>query len=154
MTCRWMAPLIAVLCLAACNNERPDESAGSTTDQVVPAADGRAADDRVVDASDGPPTNQPIDAEPGPTLLTAEGWDGLRIGMTRAEVVAAAGEDANPEAVGGPEPEMCDEFRPADAPECLQQALTAWVSSFRYSPVGEPTQASIEWLLVQAKKGS
>lgn len=45
-------------------------------------------------------------------------------------------------------------IRPADAPECLQQALTAWVSSFRYSPVGEPTQASIEWLLVQAKKGS
>jgi hypothetical protein len=37
--------------------------------------------------------------------------------MTRAEVVAAAGEDAHPEAVGGPDPETCDEFRPERAPE-------------------------------------
>jgi len=40
--------------------------------------------------------------------------------MTRAEVVAAAGEDANPDAVGGPEPEVCDEFRPVRAPEGLR----------------------------------
>src|SRR5690606_13303693 len=30
---------------------------------------------------------------------------------------AAAGEDANPGAVGGPEPEQCDQFRPTGAPE-------------------------------------
>jgi hypothetical protein len=36
--------------------------------------------------------------------------------MTRAEVVSAAGEDANPAAVGGPDPESCDEFRPGKAP--------------------------------------
>lgn len=48
--------------------------------------------------------------------VTADGWEPLRIGMTRAEVVAAAGDDANPNAVGGPEPESCDEFRPARAP--------------------------------------
>lgn len=119
MTRRWLATLIAVICLAACSTERPDESAGSTTDQAISAADTRAADDGVVDVTDGAPTNQPIDAEPGPMLLTAEGWDGLRIGMTRSEVVAAAGEDAHPEAVGGPEPEMCDQFRPAGAPEGL-----------------------------------
>jgi hypothetical protein len=40
--------------------------------------------------------------------------------MTRAEVVAAAGEDANPGAVGGPEPDVCDEFRPTRAPEGLR----------------------------------
>jgi hypothetical protein len=48
-----------------------------------------------------------------------DGWGWLRIGMTRAEVVAAAGEDANPGAVGGPNPEECDEFRPARTPRGL-----------------------------------
>jgi hypothetical protein len=37
--------------------------------------------------------------------------------MTRAEVVKALGEDDDPEAVGGPDPASCDEFRPARAPE-------------------------------------
>lgn len=36
--------------------------------------------------------------------------------MTRAEVVAAAGKDAHPEAVGGPNPASCDEFRPDRSP--------------------------------------
>lgn len=40
--------------------------------------------------------------------------------MTRAEVVAALGEDANPEAVGGLEPEACDEFRPERMPEGMR----------------------------------
>jgi hypothetical protein len=48
-----------------------------------------------------------------------DGWGWLRIGMTRAQVVAAAGEDANPNAVGGPNPEECDEFRPARTPRGL-----------------------------------
>lgn len=143
MTRRWLATLIAVICLAACSTERPDESAGSTTDQAISAADTRAADDGVVDATDGAPTNQPIDVEPGPTLLTAEGWDGLRIGMTRAEVVAAAGEDANPEAVGGPEPEMCDEFRPTEAPEGLlvmiEQGILTRISVHEANGISTPT---------------
>lgn len=49
--------------------------------------------------------------------LTSEGWGPLRIGMTLAEVTAAAGEDAHPEQVGGPDPEACDQFRPVRAPE-------------------------------------
>lgn len=53
------------------------------------------------------------------TTLTANGWGPLEIGMTRVEVVAAAGADANPNAVGGPEPEVCDQFRPEQAPEGL-----------------------------------
>ena len=57
---------------------------------------------------------------PEPPVLTAEGWGPLRIGMTRALVVAAVGEDANPEAVGGPEPEQCDEFHPRDAPLAMR----------------------------------
>lgn len=39
--------------------------------------------------------------------------------MTRSEVVAASGEDAHPEAVGGPDPASCDEFRPDRAPDGL-----------------------------------
>jgi hypothetical protein len=56
---------------------------------------------------------------PSATTLTAEGWGPLRIGMTRAQVVAAAGPDANPSAVGGPDPESCDQFRPRSAPQGL-----------------------------------
>lgn len=56
-------------------------------------------------------------AEPAAVALTAEGFGPLRIGMSRAEVVKALGEDSNPNAVGGPEPEACDQFRPARAPE-------------------------------------
>jgi hypothetical protein len=55
-------------------------------------------------------------AEP---VLTAEGYGPLRIGMTLAEVAAAMGPDSDPAAVGGPEPESCDQFRPARAPEGL-----------------------------------
>lgn len=47
-----------------------------------------------------------------------------------------------------------DNIRPAQAPACLQQALTAWVASFRYAPVTTQTPSSVEWLLVEAKKGS
>jgi hypothetical protein len=37
--------------------------------------------------------------------------------MSRAEAVKALGEDSDPRAVGGPDPESCDEFRPGRAPE-------------------------------------
>lgn len=56
-------------------------------------------------------------APEGPLALTPEGWGPLRIGMSRAEVEAAVGP---PDAEGGwIEPEECDEFRPARAPEGL-----------------------------------
>lgn len=50
-------------------------------------------------------------------VLTSEGLGPLRIGMTLAEITAAAGPDSDPEGVGGPEPESCDQFRPERAPE-------------------------------------
>lgn len=64
-----------------------------------------------------PPAQQP--PAPAANSLTANGYGPLRIGMTRAEIVAAMGEDANPDAVGGPDPASCDMFRPAEAPEGL-----------------------------------
>ena len=67
-----------------------------------------------------PPANEPtVDSAP-PTAdanaLTSTGWGALRIGMTRAEVEAAMGPTATPEAVGAAEPEICDQFRPQRAP--------------------------------------
>ena len=47
-----------------------------------------------------------------------------------------------------------DDIRPGDAPACVQQALTAWVASFRYAPIGQRSPAAVEWLLVEASKGS
>ena len=41
-----------------------------------------------------------------------------------------------------------------EGPACVQQALTAWVSSFRYSPPGRDTPAGVEWMLVTAPKGT
>ena len=40
------------------------------------------------------------------------------------------------------------------APECVREALTAWVSSFRYLPPGADTPTGVEWLLVSARRGS
>ncbi|WP_135210809.1 hypothetical protein [Vitreimonas flagellata] len=49
--------------------------------------------------------------------ITPEGWNTLRVGMTRAEVTAAVGATVTPGAVGGPDPAACDLFHPANAPE-------------------------------------
>src|SRR3546814_15165712 len=40
--------------------------------------------------------------------------------MMLVEIMAAAGPDSDPDAVGGPEPESCDIFHPARAPEGLR----------------------------------
>jgi hypothetical protein len=51
--------------------------------------------------------------------LTPTGWSTLKIGMTKAEVVAAVGDKSDPDSSGGPQPELCDEFHPARAPDGL-----------------------------------
>lgn len=110
---RLAALFFAPLALAACG--APDVRA----EAPVPAVDTVAA----VAAPPAAATPEPPRADAGGAVeadslaLTAEGWGPLRIGMTRAEMVAAAGDDANPEAVGGPDPESCDELRPRQAPE-------------------------------------
>lgn len=65
------------------------------------------------------PAANPMTPASGVDTLSAQGFGPLRIGMSLAEVDAALGPEANPEAVGGPEPEVCDQFRPARAPEGL-----------------------------------
>jgi pyruvate/2-oxoglutarate dehydrogenase complex dihydrolipoamide acyltransferase (E2) component len=85
--------------LSACG-DRASEPAPTPVEPIAPAA-------------------SPVTPASGADTLNAEGFGPLRIGMSLAEVEAALGPDANPEAVGGPEPEVCDQFRPARAPEGL-----------------------------------
>jgi hypothetical protein len=40
------------------------------------------------------------------------------------------------------------------APECVREALTVWVSSFRYLPPAADIPTGVEWLLVSARRGS
>jgi len=91
----------AVLALAACGAPDPVEPGAAPEPTPPPAAGSTVAS------------------------LTPEGWGPLRIGMTRAEVAAAVGEDANPGAVGGPDPESCDEFRATGAPAAMLLMIEA-----------------------------
>jgi hypothetical protein len=64
-------------------------------------------------------TPAPAPAAASTDALTPTGWGALKIGMTKAEVVSAVGDRVDPNSVGGPEPESCDEFHPARAPDGL-----------------------------------
>ncbi len=86
---KHLATLAFAACVVACSAEQPPASA-------PPAA-----------------TEQPVDAN----ALTANGWGPLRIGMSMADITAALGPDANPSAVGGPDPATCNQFRPERAPD-------------------------------------
>jgi hypothetical protein len=59
----------------------------------------------------------PLEATPSPIgdTLTATGWGPLRIGMTKAEVIAAVGDTRSPDAAGIPGSD-CLEFKPLQAP--------------------------------------
>ncbi len=70
-------------------------------------------------APETPAQTAPAATAPDPNALTAGGYGPLRIGMTRADVVTALGDDSDPNAVGGPEPEVCDQWRPERAPQGL-----------------------------------
>jgi hypothetical protein len=45
-------------------------------------------------------------------------------------------------------------IRAPDAPPCVQDALTAWIASFRYAPPSSATPAALEWMMVTAKRGT
>lgn len=93
-------PLVAAFAFAACSPAAEQTPAPAPADMPDVAAT---------------PAPSPTSTD----TLTSEGWGPLRIGMTKDEVTAAAGADSNPGAVGGPDPESCDEYRPANAPEGL-----------------------------------
>lgn len=111
---RVYAMLVLVTMLASCRADQPGSSSGSAR----------------------------FETEPTAVLLTPDGWGPLRIGMSRAEVVAAAGDDANPDAVGGPDPERCDEFRPSNAPAgilvMVESGILTRISVSRNSEIKTP----------------
>ena len=102
-------PLALAAALASCS---PEEPTSNSQVEDLPAAATEAA----TAPAAAPASDQANDAAP----LTAGGWGPLHIGMTLDEVLAVAGPDSDPEAVGGPEPEACDIFHPAKAPEGLR----------------------------------
>lgn len=94
-----------VLMLAACAPEGAEKAENNST---------------IAPPSAAPPPAAPAQPTPAPTdtaALTVEGWGPLRVGMSRADIEAALGADPDPGAVGGPDPESCDQFRPKRAPE-------------------------------------
>lgn len=112
MNRKFLLVLPAFLVMACAGPEATDRE---TEPAELPADDAPA--DPPVDTAGGA-AGDPVAG--GTPPLTAQGWGPIRIGMSRAEVVAAVGEDANPGAVGGPEPEACDEFHPESAPAGLR----------------------------------
>lgn len=124
--------LVLATLLAACNSDAPPGSSEATSPDTVTAARTAAGSDTAA--------SRP---QPGSLLLTPDGWGPLRIGMTLDDVVAAAGEDANPDAVGGPEPERCDEFRPRDVPAgvlvMIENGVLTRISVSRNTDITTPT---------------
>lgn len=109
----WALLAAVALASSACRAAEtpPADQADSPSTVGSSAADSSTA----ADSATADPASAPATA--ASTRLTPHGWGPLRIGMTRDEVVAALGEDANPGAVGGPDPAQCEEFRPTRAPE-------------------------------------
>jgi hypothetical protein len=132
--------MVIVSCNAAGDNEassRAPDSVGATTSNT-----------RVLDSASSPgPSAQTEAAQPGPLLITPDGWGPLRIGMTQAQVVAAAGPDADPGAVGGPDPATCDEFRPSNAPAgvlvMMRNGILTRISVSRNRDIASPADLRV-----------
>jgi len=111
------ASALVLMSLAACQAQDEPQAQPPTVAESAPPAPA--------------PASQPVSAD----VLTAEGLGPARIGMSRAELVAAWGEDSNPGAVGGADPAACDEFHPAKAPPgvnvMLQDGVLARITLMR-----------------------
>jgi hypothetical protein len=46
-----------------------------------------------------------------------------------------------------------DDIKANSGPACLQEALAAWVSSFRYEAPGQEIASGVEWMMVTGQKG-
>lgn len=143
---RAAACVAIVAVTATCGPDTPGSSSESASlDSAAGAGPSGGSDTSHIgaDASSGPASS----VQPSEDLITADGWGPLRIGMTRAEIVAAAGEDANPEAIGGPEPEHCDQFRPNSAPAGLlvmvEEGILTRISVSRNSDIATPEGISV-----------
>jgi len=100
---------IAAAALAGCSGQNGN----------IAAVDNETSANASIATAPPQPAGQSAPAQTSLPPLTADGWGPLRIGMTAAAVAAAMGPDSDPDAVGGAEPEACDQWRPARAPEGL-----------------------------------
>lgn len=135
-----LRPVFLAMLLSSLGACTPDDSRSASDTSALDSA-GRATADSARDTV-GVAGDSANRGEPSATMITPDGWGPLRIGMTRAEVVAAAGEDANPNAVGGPEPEVCDEFRPEQAPNgvlvMIERGILTRISISRNTDISTP----------------
>ena len=126
------AALLLPLLLTACGAADPVPNETGNSQEVAQPAE-KAPAPTAARASAG---DKAVGALPP---LTPEGWGPLKIGMTLAEITAAAGADAEPDAVGGADPAACDQFRPERAPAGLlvmvEQGRLTRISLIQGSPV-------------------
>lgn len=125
-----LAAALTLALLAACSREADPalpENAAAVPDAVVE----EPGDDNLSE----------------PATLSADGWGPLRIGMSADEVIAALGADADPDAVGGPDPERCDEYRPERAPEgmfvMIEEGRLARITLSEDSDVATPERIRV-----------
>jgi hypothetical protein len=155
---RSVTALVPSLLWLTCSTETPKRSsAPAATDSIIAESDSTATT-QLPDTDQSPQSVQ--QNQPNPGLLTPDGWGPLRIGMSRAQVVAAAGEDANPDAVGGPDPQTCDEFHPRNAPEgvlvMIQQGVLTRITVSKNPDITTPAgiRVSDRGATVLAKLGA
>lgn len=125
----------------SCQAAADREAAPALSDTGAATYSAVDSSQRATEDSAAPPN--PVNVQqPGTRLLTPDGWGPLRIGMSRAQVVAAAGQDANPDAVGGPDPATCDEFRPDSAPAgvlvMIEDGVLTRISVSRNTDIASP----------------
>lgn len=94
-----LSAILATLMITGCAVDAPTNQSG------LPEANGVDAIS-IIDEPEN--AAMPVDA----TTLTPAGLGALRIGMTRAALVAAVGDST----AASPDPEACEEFHPARAP--------------------------------------
>jgi len=97
---------LLLLPLAACSGGDREPERTSAVEPEAP-----------VTSAAEPAVPQEPAAQTATDALTADGWENLRIGMTREEIAALYGPDANPSAAGGADPAQCEQYRPENAPE-------------------------------------
>lgn len=136
---RAMRLLMIAVTFAACSADVPKAPRGA----AAPDRSAASVPSSTVDSTAGEPATEPsAKPQPGAEVMTADGWGPLRIGMTVAEITAALGPDANPGAVGGPDPGQCDEFRPENAPEgilvMVQRGVLTRISVSRNETIRTP----------------
>ena len=110
---QWALAAVLGLVLASCGSQPAERTATNMPAGAFPPAPDEPATPPPVPV---PRLSSPSRPAPSLPTLSPDGLGPLRIGMSRAKVVAAMGEDADLRAPTSPDPARCDQFRPVRAP--------------------------------------